>query len=450
MLIQHFFTPGLSINTYLIADDKTKQAIIIDPTRDIETYIKYVEKNGYSITDIAETHVHADFISGAKELKERLENKPKVHCSSLGGEKWTPKYADNLVRDQNIIKIGNVLLQALHTPGHTPEHIIWICFDETRSKEIPCLAFTGDLLFVGSVGRPDLLGVEETKKLESQLYHSLFTKLEQLPDFLEIFPSHGAGSLCGKGLSSRYTSTLGYEKRFNPFLNKKPIEKWIEDLHKDIPAAPMNFQRIKKMNIQGPPMTEIQAKPIMIDLRSPDLYAKEHIKDSLNIPLGSSFCNWVSSVIAEESPIILIADSNEKFDEAIKNLRLIGFDHIQKKVLWDENRLKDEYQLEKISYLSVQELADIIKQDVNIYILDVRTPAEWNSGHIKEAKHIELANLRKKINEIPKEASIYAVCGSGYRASIAASLLKKENFSKVANIQGGMTAWIKSKLPITV
>ena len=452
MFLHTFHTPGLSINSYFIGDTETKRALIIDPIREVDQYIDYAHKEGYAITAITETHVHADFVSGSKELKHRLEGKPKIYCSAMGGEEWTPKYTDIKVKNGDNIQFGKLRLQALHTPGHTPEHIIWICYDESRSNEVPCLAFTGDLLFVGSIGRPDILGGADTKKLSSELYESLFNRIKFLPDLLEIYPAHGAGSLCGKGLSPRPTSTLGYERLFNEFLVKKPLEQWTEEVLRDIPAVPINFIRIKKMNVEGPPLMLkeilLDEKPqLIIDVRKPEHFAKAHITGSLNIPLGITFSSWVSAVLGEDIPLGVIVEKNDQLVESAKNLHLIGFDKIVLQLIWDEENFRKTFSISSMPFLDVKTLVEKLGEDPP-YILDVRTPCEWNSGHIKDAHHIELAKLKERIKEIPKDADIYVLCGGGYRASIAASLLKKLGYEHVSNICGGMGAWTEAHLPI--
>lgn len=453
MFLHTFHIPGLAVNTYLVGDYDTKRAALIDPTRDIEPYLQYAKEEGVEITDIVETHVHADFVSGSKELKHRLNGRPTIHCSSQGGEAWIPSYVDEKVVDGQTIILGSIHLEALHTPGHTPEHLIWLCYDDSRSKQTPCLVFTGDLLFVGSVGRPDLLGKEAIEPLAGQLYHSLFVKMEKLPDFLELFPAHGAGSLCGKGLSARPSSTLGYERRFNPFFVKQPLDKLIQALQKDTPSAPPNFQRLKKINVQGPslmsenPLTD--KKPsFIVDVRSPQKFAQVHIQGAVNVPLGHSFYNWAGAVIPGEVAIVIVGEDAEELKKARENLSLIGFDCIDKELDWRKVAGNKEYPLETLPVYSVQDLAEKIRTKPKLYVLDVRTPVEWKAGHIKDAHHLELAQLSDKINEIPNTESLYVICGSGYRSSVAASFLKQKGYKDVASIQGGMSAWQHAKLPV--
>jgi hydroxyacylglutathione hydrolase len=215
MFFHQRFIPGLAIYSYLVGDEKTKEAAVIDPTRDGDEYLRVSKTEGLRITHVVETHVHADFVSGAAELKERIGGAAQVHSSGLGGKDWIPPYADCVVKDGDEIVMGSIRLKAIHTPGHTPEHLSWAVYDQTRSKDTPWLILTGDFLFVGDVGRPDLLGEEARRTLAHQLYQSVFKVLPAFPDFTEIYPAHGAGSLCGKALGSRSSSTLGFEGRFN-------------------------------------------------------------------------------------------------------------------------------------------------------------------------------------------------------------------------------------------
>jgi len=238
MFFQRLFTPGLSINSYLLGDEKTKRCVVVDPTRHVFPLIVQAQQAGLDITDILETHVHADYVSGSKELKHQLNEKPCIYASGEGGEQWIPSYADVVVENGRTLNIGDLRLEAMHTPGHTPEHVIWVCYDASRSSCTPWFAFTGDCLFVGSIGRPDLLGKEEMATLAPQLYQTLFERLAPLPDFLEILPSHGQGSLCGQSLNGRATSTLGFERLFNPYFKKESQEQWISQLEQGLPPHP--------------------------------------------------------------------------------------------------------------------------------------------------------------------------------------------------------------------
>src|SRR5437867_707281 len=255
MFFYQRFVPGLAIASYIVGDAKTRRAAVIDPTRDVDDFINIARENGnLQITDILETHVHADFVSGAVELKGRLNGKPQIHSSGMGGVDWTPKYADHVARDGDEVKLGSIRLKCMHTPGHTPEHVCWALYDDSRSVDTPWLVFTGDFLFVGDVGRPDLLGEKQRATLAHQLYDSTFNRIAPWPDFVEVFPAHGAGSACGKAIGSRRSSSVGFERRFNPSLKPMPEPQWIDRLMQGMPLIPAYFARMKKINVQGPPL----------------------------------------------------------------------------------------------------------------------------------------------------------------------------------------------------
>lgn len=454
MLIQHFFTPGLSINSFLVYDDVAKVGALIDPTRNFEPYISFASQEGIEITDILETHVHADFLSGAIELKQALDNKPKIHCSGMGGKEWIPTYADHVVKDREEIVLGSLRFQAWHTPGHTPEHVIWIVFDNRRSQTIPEVAFTGDLVFVGSVGRPDLLGVGAEKELARLLYQSLFETIQSLPDFVEIYPSHGAGSLCGKGIGRQVSSNLGYEKRTNPGMLHAEYNKWLERLHQGMPSAPQYFSMMKKLNLTGPKPQQHEEMPLVlikeqvdralndnlvIDIRNPLGYSAGNFKGSLNIPYGPSFIQWCGSVIPYDKPLLLVVDHASQVVPALQAMRLIGLDHVTGFIAlenWDES--------DRLRYLQETpqlEVATLSKNQKDYYILDVRTPREWDEGHIEGAHSLELTEVSRNMKTIPTDKTIAVVCHSGNRASIIASLLAQQPGVKAVNVKGGMQAW---------
>lgn len=463
MFFERVDSPCLSIHSYLIGDEKTKQCIVIDPSRHVIPFIVHAQEAGYTITDIVETHVHADFVSGAKELKHQLNNKPRIHASGMGGAQWTPAYADVVVHQGSSIQMGDLRLEALHTPGHTPEHVAWVCYDQSRSPDTPWFIFTGDSLFVGSVGRPDLLGSEEVASLGRQLYHTLFDVLGRMPDFVEIYPSHGAGSLCGKSLNGVGASTLGYERRFNPYLKKENVEQWLVKALKGLPPAPPYFLRLKKMNAEGPPLLsdlksahwdECEGEPqlnelFLLDVRHLEVFAASHLKNALNIPPSPSFCQWVGWMLPSEQPIGLIVDSRRGAAETIEQLRLLGFDQPIWEILFDEANPAFAKELTRFPLIDAEELAEKQASTSPSYILDVRTKGEWESGHISGAANISLVELEHSCNKLPRGIPMTLVCQSGSRSSLAASLLRKQGFADVMNLRGGMLAWKQAGLPLS-
>jgi hydroxyacylglutathione hydrolase len=464
MYFQRIFTSSLGVNSYLVGDHKTKRCVVIDPTRHVVPYIVQAQNAGLDITDILETHVHADFVSGAKELKHQLNEKPRIYGSGLGGSKWIPSYVDEIVYQGTQLKLGDVHLEAIHTPGHTPEHVMWKCYDDSRSSTIPWFIFTGDCLFVGSVGRPDLLGKDESLLLSEQLFHTLFDVLVSIPDFVEILPCHGVGSLCGKSLNERPISTFGYERLFNPYLKKEPKERWIANLQKGLLPVPPYFQCVKKINMEGPPLLsslkifqwdEEKNKPsldqlFLLDVRHPEVFAHSHLKGALNIPISSSFSHWAGWMLPEKEMIGLIVENTHVFSELIDQIRLMGFDQEVWVIQLGPDKQDISYPLISFPIIDVEELAKHQSKFESLYILDVRTNEEWQSGHIQGAHHLELNYLENSLDQIPHDQSIVVLCRSGQRASLAASLLKKHGFKDVSNVRGGMQAWKQLGMPMAL
>ncbi|MGH9812382.1 MAG: MBL fold metallo-hydrolase, partial [Candidatus Acidiferrales bacterium] len=469
VILQQRFVPGLAIASYLIGDETTGEAAVVDPTRDVDELIRLAADSSLRIAHILETHVHADFVSGAQELKARLGGAPVIHASGLGGEEWTAAYADRAVKEDDEIHLGPVRLQAMHTPGHTPEHVCWTVFDDSRSRSVPWLLFSGDFLFVGDVGRPDLLGEEAQKQLARQLYQSLFEKLNRIPDITEILPAHGAGSLCGKALSSRRSSTVGFERQFNPALERKPEEQWVRELMAGMPPAPPYFRQMKKVNKEGPavlgtdtpavapcPAREMERrlgqKGLVVDVRSKEAFAAAHIPASINIPFGPMLPTWAGWVLPYDRPLLLVTDSHAQVAAAAMHLRRVGFDNLAGALeggmeAWETAGLP----LTSLTTLSAQELARHLRQNrEDITVIDVRTDGEWAAGHIDGARHIMLGKLPERLAEVPRNRPVALVCATGYRGAIAASLLRREGYWQVSNVVGGMRAWQAAGLPMTL
>ncbi len=466
MFFRQHFVPGLAIYSYMVGDEKTKQCAVIDPTRFADEYLTIAKREGLRIAHVLETHVHADFVSGSAELKARLGEEVQVFVSGTGGEAWTPPYADRVVNDGSEISLGTVRLKAIHTPGHTHEHVSWALFDDTRSKDTPWLVFTGDFLFVGDVGRPDLLGEEARKKLAHQLYESVFRVLPGLPDFTEVFPGHGAGSLCGKALGSRGSTTIGFERRFNEALQAREEPAWVASLLKGMPIAPPYFRRMKQINAEGPAVIGTQwpgqrrftAKQVhgrtcehclIVDVRPKEAFAAAHIPGSINIPLGHNLPTWAGWVLPYDRPALIVADDPADVPEVVMHLLRVGFDDVQGYL---EGGLADweghGYHLGRLETLSVHDLTARLKGDGPPFVLDVRTDSEWDAGHIAGAHHIHGGTLEERYAEVPRDRPVAVLCGTGYRASIASSFLKREGYHDVANVLGGMTAWKAAGLPI--
>lgn len=465
MLLHQRFVPGLAINSYIVGDEKSGEAAVIDPTRDVDGYISYARDNALHIRHILETHVHADFVSGSRELKARLDGEPAIHCSGLGGDDWTPPHADNIVQDGDAVRLGQVRLEAFYTPGHTPEHLSWLLYDESRSAHTPWVAFTGDFLFVGDVGRPDLLGDEARKQLAHQLHQSVFQRLPALPDITEIFPGHGAGSLCGKAIGSRRSSTVGYERLFNNALTALPEQDWIAALLAQMPLAPPYFQRMKQVNREGPGLiganlpgqNRWSAKQVhermcehclIVDVRSKEAFASAHLPKSINIPLGPNLPTWAGWVLPYDHPKLIVLDNPADMAAVTTHLLRVGFDDVRGYLeggidAW----VTGGFSVSTLSTISVRDLFSQLSHGSRPTVLDVRTEQEWQSGHIDGAIHIHGGKLQQSFSQVPRDQPVVVICGSGYRASIAASFLKREGYESVSNVIGGMSAWKAAGLP---
>jgi len=460
MFFHQRFIPGLAIYSYMVGDEKTKSCAVIDPTRDVEYFIELAKAEGLRIEHILETHVHADFVSGAKELKARLNGAPSIHCSRMGGAEWTPPYADSLVAHGDLVQVGGIRLEAVHTPGHTPEHLTWALYDTSRSADIPWLLLTGDFVFVGDVGRPDLLGEIARKELAHQLYQSVFTTLPIYADFTEVFPGHGAGSLCGKAIGSRSASTLGYERRFNASLQAAPEEAWVANLLNGMPIAPPYFRRMKQVNARGPAVigpempgqTRFAAKDvhehvcehcIVLDVRSKEAFAASHIPGAINIPLGAVLPTWAGWVLPYDTPMLIVSDNRADAATVVTHLLRVGFDDVRGYMAdgmdaWE----MAAYPIATLGTMSVHELDKRMRSGDAPFVLDVRSEQEWSTGHIDGATHIHGGLLQSRFGDVPRDRPIAVVCGSGYRASIAASFLKREGYENVSNVLGGMSAYV--------
>jgi hydroxyacylglutathione hydrolase len=466
MIFHQRFIPGLAIASYLVGDEKTKEAAVIDPTRDVDEFIRIAKHEQLKIAHVLETHVHADFVSGAVEMKHRCSGEPIIHVSGMGGDAWTPKYADHVVKDGDEVAMGALRFRALHTPGHTPEHLTWALFDETRSKDTPWLLFTGDFLFVGDVGRPDLLGEQERAKLAHQLYESVFKRISPLPDFTEVFPSHGAGSLCGKAIGSRRSSSLGFERRFNPSLRPMPEGEWTSNLLDGMPPAPPYFRRMKAVNAAGPAVLA-SAKPgqrrvsasevqqhlsdwIVLDARPKESFAAAHIPGSLSIALAPNLPTWAGWILPYDRPIVILAATPYDAGEVNTHLLRVGFDHIEGVLEGGiDEWLACGFDVAHLATMSVQELAAALAKPPaeRPFVLDVRTDGEWDGGHITGATHVQLGALPNEFAKVPKDRPVAVTCGTGYRSTIASSILQRNGYREITNIVGGMGAWTAAKLP---
>ncbi|GAB6072422.1 MBL fold metallo-hydrolase [Venenivibrio stagnispumantis] len=447
MIIERFFIgDGISHISYLIAG-QTK-AIVIDPKRDIEDYIQKAKEFGVEIEAVLVTHLHADFIGGHYELAEKTGAKLYLPA------KQESKREHISVKEGDVIQIENIKIDVLDTPGHTPEHVSYVFTDLSRGEE-PVAVFTGDTLFVGDVGRPDLFP-DKKDELAKKLYNSL-QKLLKLPDFVEVYPAHGAGTLCGKALSTKRSSTIGYERKFNKLLSL-PEEEFIKTLLDGMPPAPDHFKRCSKINEEGAiyisnlPSPKalsvnefenlIDENKIILDTRSYLSWIGGHIPESISMDYKfmpfSLFAGWI---LDPEKEILLVIENNKEIDDITIKLRRVGIDNI---VGYLENHIfawtKAGKPIKSFKAISTNELEEKLK-DENFILLDVRAKSELINGKIENSINIPLPELRERYNELDKNKEIVIYCGLGPRGSLAASLLERLGFENILVLAGGFTGW---------
>ncbi|OJA07418.1 rhodanese-like domain-containing protein [Halomonas sp. QHL1] len=459
LIFEPVFTSGLAQISYLIGDSKAAVAAVIDPRRDIEIYLQMAKEQGLRIAYAIETHIHADFVSGAQALASR------TGAQIIGGRSDDYQFDLRQVSDGETLELGQVRLQIMHSPGHTPEHISLQLFDTQQGSD-PIALFTGDTLFNLDVGRPDLLGEGSERKLAGELFHTLFDRYLPLGDRIEIYPCHGAGSACGKSIGDRRQSTLGNERLFNPVLQEQGSEEaFIDSLLDDMPEPPRHYARLKKLNV-GPiahweslslalPLSPEDFQALagnvnmqVVDIRSILAFGGGHVPGAINIALRNEFVSWAGWMLYDSRPILLVGESTEDVHQAITQLFRIGLDDIRGYLRngmtdWQNGALP----LSRLQEWTVHEL-NARREDPNVQVLDVRSSNEVASGRVPGATHLYVAHLADHFDELDPNKIIVTYCGSGYRASIAASLLKRAGFSNVANTPGSWAAWNTAGLPV--
>ena len=458
MKIKQFEVPGLAQYSYVLSSEG--QAIVIDPMRDFDRYTEYAIEQGVAVKYVTETHIHADFASGALSLAEATG--AELALSSYQQEPYHYSMEHHALWDGDALHVGKLRLVALHTPGHTPEHLSFVLFDEERDASQPLALFSGDFLFVGSLGRPDLLGEETKQALAHELHRSLHERIAPLPDGVHLYPGHGAGSLCGAGMSERAGSTLGYERLSQPLFRLEE-EAFVREILASVPPMPSYYPRMKEVSSRGAssvadlpgnsPLTPARVAALLsdknvtvLDLRRPEAFGGAHIMGALNVGAGQNLSLWTGWLLDPEQRFVLVNDKGD--DEASRRaLVRVGLDHIEgfaEKGMpaWVDAGLE----FTRTTQLTTREVAE---RKPDTQVLDVRSEKEWSSGHIQDAHHIPLGELKERMQEVGKDADIIAVCGSGYRSSIAASLLQANGFTRISSMDGGMTAWNQQKLPLT-
>jgi hydroxyacylglutathione hydrolase len=475
MLLKHVYDPKLAQASYLIGCQATGEAIVIDPNRDVEQYVNLAEEEGLQITHVTETHIHADFVSGTRELAATTG--AQLYLSDEGDADWKYAFARDagarLVRDGDEFMVGNLRFQVMHTPGHTPEHISLVVTD-TPATDRPIGVLTGDFVFVGDVGRPDLL--EKAAKVMGTMEagaRTLFRSLQrfkELPDHLQIWPGHGAGSACGKALGAVPQSTLGYERIANWGLLAEDEEEFVATVLAGQPEPPNYFAEMKRINKEGPAilggfrrperltLTQLDQRlasgEIVIDTRPAAEFAAGHIPGTINIPLNRSFNTWAGWLVPYGRSFSLIAhghDDHSAIDEAVRDLAFIGLDDTSG---YFSAEVVDQWsaaghELATVPQTSVTELVERLR-DGEVSVLDVRGQSEWEAGHLPGVLNIPVGYLTERMDEIPRDRPLVVHCQSGSRSAIAASVLRANGFSNVSNLSGGIVDWQRSGLPVEV
>ncbi len=459
MYLKQYYLGCLAHASYLIADEQTKTAAVVDPQRDIEQYLQDAKAGGYNIRYVFLTHFHADFLAGHIELRNQ------AGAQICMGRRAQAEFEHTALSDGDVIEFGDVRIRTLETPGHTPEGISLLVFDRSSSETAPHAVLTGDTLFIGDVGRPDLLasiGVT-AEELAAMLYESV-GRLRQLPDSTLVYPAHGAGSLCGKSLSKETVSTIGEQKKSNYALQPMSFEQFRELVTSEQPEAPGYFvydairnrqerpdlDRTLKSSLKGLSPEEVlqlqQSGAQILDVRESIDFEGASMKGALNIGLKGKYATWAGSMLSHEAPIVVIGDDNE--EEAIMRLGRIGFDNVAGYLQGGMSSLEQHPELlQTISRQTAAALSESRDQQQAPWILDVRSEKEYAIVHLEGSHNIPLTHLRERIAEIPVDRPVVVHCEGGYRSAIAVSLLCQAGRTDISDLVGGIRAWIAMRLP---
>lgn len=447
MQFKQFYLGCLSHASYYVGSEA--EAAVIDPQRDIGQYMDEAAGNNQKIKYIIETHSHADFVSGHIELAE------KTGAEIVYGHKANTQFPTHKVKDGDELAVGKINLKFMETPGHTPEGIT-ILAKNTEDTAAPVKMFTGDALFIGDVGRPDLIGSKgfTAEEMGGMLYDSLRGKIMPLPDNTEVYPAHGAGSLCGKSLSKETWSTLGEQRQTNYALQPMSKEEFIKIVAADQLEVPAYFAESSAENMRGAAPLEDLPKPVamsseeivdfngvVLDTRSGPKFGAGHVPNSINIGLQGQFAPWAGTLIAIGTPVAIVAEDQEKVDEAFMRLARVGIETVTGYILIDDYRGETK----KVAQVSVEQ-AKIATNDGDVQFVDVRRPAEHASGHARNAMNLPLHSLAKEVGKLDSEKPTYVLCQSGYRSSLATSILENAGFREIYNVTGGTKAWMDGGL----
>ena len=459
MYFKQFYLSCLAHASYLIGSEG--EAVVVDPQRDVEQYIAESAANELKIKYVVETHLHADFVSGHCELAAR------TGAEIIFSQHANATFAHRAVEDGEEIKFGRVTLRFLETPGHTPESMSVLVIDHDVSDE-PQKVLTGDTLFIGDVGRPDLSGGRgfNAADMAAMLYESLHSKLLKLDDTVEVFPAHGAGSMCGRNISKETSSTIGQQRKFNYALAAMPKDEFVRMMTKGMPAAPTYFSRDAEINRTGAGSLEALPRPealtpeavgtqtqhgaLVLDVRPAADYGSGHIPNSLNIGLGGQFASWAGSLISTETPIVIVAKDETKVDEAVLRLARVGLENVKGFLEGGMEAWRQAgRETATVTQITVAELHRRIEESHDLQIVDVRRPGEYQDGHVPQARIAPLSELQANtLDWLNPSRSVVVICAGGYRSSAATSLLESRGFQHLYNVIGGTSAYVAAGYPV--
>ncbi len=452
-------TDGIAQLSYLIGDDATGVAAVIDPRADVDVYLDLARGKQVDITHIFETHIHADFVSGTRELAARAK-RAKIFLSHEGDASYD--FAHEALHDGDSFTFGATRITARHTPGHTPEHLSYLVADQDH-PDSPWGVLSGDSLFVNSAGRPDLLGNDQAKSLAKQLFHTLRDFYLKLNDGVILYPGHGAGSPCGADIGDRLSSTIGHERRFNAFLQLEKEKEFTEYALSTAPPTPTYYPRMKTVNAEGPEiigtLPDVRGLPPkdfmeaaqqsdteLIDTRMMLGFGGGHIQGALSIGGHPMLSVWAGWLLDPDKPLLLVLESDDRLEDIVRYFVRTGYTRFAGYLLggmtaWNNDGLP----LEPVGQMTVHEIKSAGKV---LQLIDVRSPDEWDQGHIPNARHLFLGELREHLDKLNKVKPVAVYCNSGYRASIAASILQKAGFGCVCNVPGSWQAWTEAGFPV--